>query len=341
MRWKRNAMLPFAIVMTQGAYGFVAQRSQSNPWAISMAKSTRRKWLSSWTLLIPIIAPAQAFYVDLDRYGDKELKVALVNKVRQNIRDVLMDNPSLAPDFLEIVLQDALTYDAISQQGGADGSIVAAILAADSNSPLGHLKGASNALQTIQSKNQRATEISVADVVTIAGAEAIETAGGPHVTVQLGKIDPTIPYPAVSYPDLNNPQQTLAAFHKAGLTVRDVTIMLGGIAAIQQVVESQKSPAVVDFEENEMGDPEVVIPSSFGAPREIYGTKFVGTLENDVFRKNTNPLLSDASLAEWTSKYGNSQKDFLKDLCDGYRKAVGQGKLYTGGKNGQGENDLF
>ena len=72
-----------------------------------------------------------AVYMDPDRYGDKELKSATVNKLRQTIRDALLQDPRLAPCLLKIAILDALTYNAATTEGGPDGAIVAAILSKD------------------------------------------------------------------------------------------------------------------------------------------------------------------------------------------------------------------
>jgi len=61
---------------------------------------------------------------DIDRYGDKELKVATTNKLRQNIGDVLLSAPQLAPEFLRLMLADSCLYDAEDKTGGPEGSIL-------------------------------------------------------------------------------------------------------------------------------------------------------------------------------------------------------------------------
>ena len=57
-----------------------------------------------------------AVYVDPDRYGDKELKSATVNRLRQTIRDALLSDPKLAPCLLKIAIYDALTYNASTNE---------------------------------------------------------------------------------------------------------------------------------------------------------------------------------------------------------------------------------
>eukprot|EP00957_Ditylum_brightwellii_P110213 8406652-Ditylum_brightwellii.AAC.1 len=63
---------------------------------------------ASVTYANPPLPSMAVVYVDPDVYGDKELKVATVNKLRQNIRDAINQDPQLAPLFLKVALQDAL-----------------------------------------------------------------------------------------------------------------------------------------------------------------------------------------------------------------------------------------
>lgn len=128
-------------------------------------------------------------YYDPDRYGDKELKIATVNKLRQNVRDAIVADPSMASQFLKIAVQDALSYNSGTEEGGPDGTIIDVILAGDKS--VEGLKPGATKISEIAKKIKRTTEVTMGDVVEFAGAEAIETCGGPRIPIQLGKIDPS------------------------------------------------------------------------------------------------------------------------------------------------------
>lgn len=293
--------------------------------------------------------PAQAsVFTDPDRYGDKELKIATVNKVRQNVRNAILENPSLAPLFLKIAIQDGLTYDPKTQMGGPDGSIVALILSKNAPDSVSGLKEAAKKLSDIATYIKRTTEITTADVVAFAGAEAIESMGGPRVIVQLGKMDPKVAEKATgenSYPDLcggKNGQNVVQAFLDSGLSEREVALMYGAIASMEKSADSYKKDDD-DFEENEMGDVDVFIPSSFGAPKEIYG-KQLGKMDNSVFtqlvadvKKGKAPIadvFTNDKVLGWANKYASSKGVFVKDLPEAYGRLMALGERYTGGKVG-------
>lgn len=299
----------------------------------------------SWMQLITVSAaasfaastapiPANAVvYVDSDRYGDKELQVGLVNKVRQTVRDAILENPKLAPLFLQVAIQDALTYSSETQVGGPNGRIVEHLLENDKGSPLYH---AAQQLVEIQAKLRRTTEITMADCVTFAGAEAIESLGGPRIVVQLGKLDYSEEKVPTTIYNLSNGPETIAAFQKAGLAEREVTLLLGAIASMNKVVDNVVDAANTadtaiddddDDELNEMGDPKVDFPSSFGAPSQIYG-KRLGKMDDTIFKeelalrknKKATGVWSDDVVGEWTARY--SKSGFFKDLPEAYSRLV-------------------
>ena len=202
------------------------------------------------------VAQAMVFY-DPDRYGDKELKIATVNKLRQNVRDAIVQDPSMATQFLKIAIQDALSYDASTEEGGPDGRIIEAILSGEPT--LAKLKPGALKISEIAKKIKRTTEVTMADVVEFAGAEAIETAGGPRIPIQLGKLESTSKV-AISYPDLcgaDAAQKVVTAFDKAGLTEREIALLYGALGSMEAAAASFKQEED-DFEENEMGDVAVV-----------------------------------------------------------------------------------
>lgn len=288
-----------------------------------------------------------AVFVDPDRYGDKELKIATVNKIRQNIRNAINTNPDLASTFVKIAIQDALTYDPNTQEGGPDGSIVAAILDQKSKNVEG-LKAGAEKLNEIAKLVKRTTEITMADVVSFAGAEAIESVGGPRIVVQLGKMDPKGAMKKASSPatDLSNGQEVVNDFLNVGLTEREVALLFGAMGGMDVVATKYKSENQMDDEEdepNEMGDVDVFIPSSFGAPKEIYG-KQLGALDNKYFasvvtdakkgKMSSNLVFADDKVMQWAKKYADNKNGFLKDLPEAYGKLMALGTKYTGGKVG-------
>ena len=126
-------------------------------------------------------ASAQVFF-DGDTYGDKELKVATLNKLKQTLRNSITKNPKLALSYFELAVSDALSFDVLSQDGGLDGSVAFEELPSSFVSAI-------NALRGVQDDLSATNAISFADCVAFAGGEALETVGPLRITVQLGKVD--------------------------------------------------------------------------------------------------------------------------------------------------------
>lgn len=287
-------------------------------------------------------ANALVFY-DPDRYGDKELKIATVNKLRQNVRDAIVADPSMASQFLKIAVQDALSYNSGTEEGGPDGTIIDVILAGDKS--VEGLKPGATKISEIAKKIKRTTEVTMGDVVEFAGAEAIETCGGPRIPIQLGKIDPSKRNSSGKYVDLckdDAGKEVVSAFVSAGLTEREVALIYGALGSMEASAASFKKEED-DFEENEMGDEAIYIPNSFGSPKEMYGT-IIGSMDNSVFKsvvkdikqkKRTNVgVFNDEKVVGWAQKYAGNNNGFLKDLPEAYTKVMSLGRRYTGGKVG-------
>jgi hypothetical protein len=48
-------------------------------------------------------------------YGDKELKIATVNKLKQKLRNAILQDISIAPDFVKLAVNDALGFNVQSE----------------------------------------------------------------------------------------------------------------------------------------------------------------------------------------------------------------------------------
>jgi hypothetical protein len=117
-------------------------------------------------------------YFDTDVYGDKELKIATVNKIKQKIRNAILQDVSVAPDLLKLAINDALGYDTTSEEGGPDGSIIFEMDRPENKG----LEKAVALLTGVKKELQRTNTVSFADLVAFGGAEALETVGAGRIT---------------------------------------------------------------------------------------------------------------------------------------------------------------
>ena len=258
---------------------------------------------------------------DPARYGDKELKVATSNRLRQNIRDVLSQNIHLAPMFLELMIHDGLSYNASTNQGGPDGTVIRIALG-DGGSGSGSGSGSGNppkslqrlvpaamAIRGIVEKMDRSNKVTYADAISFAGAEGLEYFNGPRMICGLGKLDPVSVMDSnsreqekagYSYPDLRQGDynEILGAFRNSDLTERDACLLFGALFAINVAIDDtntaknmnkqQDTEENADDDENEMGDEVVVINNSFGASK--FG-KSSAQIDNNIFATISKELL--------------------------------------------------
>lgn len=172
--------LVVSIVFRLERIAALAARRSSSPAAF------RRQFLdqSAYGLftvgLVSSPIAAAATVIDIQRYGDKELKIATINKLKQLLRNSLLQTPAQASPFLKLALADSLTFNSMTREGGPDGAIQFDSGALENNP---ELASALLELKRIKKQLAKTTEVSLADVLQLAGAEAIEACGGPRIQV--------------------------------------------------------------------------------------------------------------------------------------------------------------
>ena len=290
-------------------------------------------------------------YFDPAQYGDKETKSATASRLRQNLRDIIAKDPSLAPLFLELVLHDALSYNAATKQGGPDGSILSIALRADCPGTLKRLKPAAEALRGIVDKMKRSNGVTCADALSFAGAEAVECMNGPKVPVQLGKLDAPASAAgneAASYAYIDfiscGPGEILSAFRKSGLTERDAALLFGGLVALDRATakpvngDSELSKKEVDDDdESFLDDEEIAIDNTFSAAKF---SNSLGQIDENIFvsiskemkggKSGLPSAFRDEQVVGWVEKYSMTKYNFSKDFTLAYGKLISLGAQNTG-----------
>lgn len=208
-------------------------------------------------LLLGGAEPSSAtVYMDPAMYGDQELRVAAVDSLRESVRRAVIQEPGLAPYFYELALLDGLSYDAKTKAGGPDGRVVSLVLSSKEKTPyVEGLQKAANTLIESAIKLKKYTAITIADAVAIGGEEAIESVGGPRLSIQLGRTDApkgsapsTVPIGLLSgsVPGAEVSQ----VFRDAGLTEREMTALLGCVLTLRL---AQKGRASQDWKASQRG----------------------------------------------------------------------------------------
>ncbi|KAG7336925.1 peroxidase [Nitzschia inconspicua] len=194
----------------------------------------------------PLPANAEVFF-DPAMYGDQEMRVGTVDTVRERTRRSILQKPALAPAFYQLALLDGLSFNAADSKYGPNGSVIYAVLntKADGNEYLQNLQSAATVLIQAEKDLKKKTAVSIADCIAIAGAEAIESIGGPVLPVQLGRLEvdkskvQISPLPLDILSGNRSPAEVRTAFKNAGLTEREMTALLGGLLTLEQVEKTR------------------------------------------------------------------------------------------------------
>jgi hypothetical protein len=219
------------------------------------ADDTRKRFGTAFVFaaqLLPLVSPAKAkVYFDTDTYGDKELKIATVGKIKQKLRNAILVDPSVAPQFVRISLNDALSYDAVTDLAGPDGSVQFEMDRIENKG----LEKALLALKQIQKELSRTNSVTFSDIVAFAGGEAIESAGCGRVTVQVGRYeikDANGQGKSIPWGDSSNLEKVKVAFTSSGVDLKDVVLLCGAYGEVKRVTE--EALAMKPSESTETGE---------------------------------------------------------------------------------------
>jgi hypothetical protein len=278
-------------------------------------------------------------FIDIDVYGDKELRIAALNKLKQKVRDEILKDKGLAPQLLQLMIDDALGFSAKTRDGGADGSVVYET-DVTGNKALG-------AVKRVHQQLQRTVSFSLADVCAVAGAEALESVGSPRIPVQMGRFDTkgaNAKNTKVSW-DAPTAPTVFQAFQDSGLQKKDAVLLLGAVCEMQRIIESQVDPTTFgqlnqEGKEDEEFEPTPSVPTSFGARDETFGSKvgrgdfgsayFQALLQDEVTTDSLGRcLLSDPAAKQLMVKYAGNPRLFRSDVVEAYRRLTTLGESYS------------
>lgn len=292
-------------------------------------------------------APANAkVFLDTQVYGDRELVVATINKCKQKIRNAIVESPELAGELFNVAINDALGFDVASGEGGPDGSLI--LDAEAKRTDNAGLLRALQEVQRIKKELQRTNALSFADVISFAGAEALEALGCPRVVVQVGRVDSTTPNTKGGI-DFSNDTgaDILNRFASSGVTKADTALLLGAVGEIRRILAEtaaaagQKTAAVEDDDDKLDGDEsfQEAVPSTFGSMAEIFGKRvgkgFTSRYLSTVLKDKGGPstidrlLFDDAALRSVLSKYAGNDKAFTDALIPAYLRLSLLGAAYS------------
>ncbi|KAH0740756.1 hypothetical protein KY290_033799 [Solanum tuberosum] len=148
----------------------------------------RRALLSMITL--PLVMPCEPINNSVGAIAADESF-----RLREEIRKVL--SKGKAAGVLRLVFHDAGTFEIDEKTGGMNGSIVYELDRPENKG----LKKSLKILDKAKSQIDLVQSVSWADIIALAGAEAVSLCGGPSIPIQLGRIDSMVPDPEGKLPE--------------------------------------------------------------------------------------------------------------------------------------------
>ncbi|KAE8816143.1 Chitinase-like protein 1 [Hordeum vulgare] len=142
--------------------------------------------------------------------------------IRDGVRNVL--SKVKAAGVLRLVFHDAGTFDISDKSGGMNGSI---IYEADRPENTG-LSKSLKILRKAKEGIDQVQQVSWADLIAVAGAEAVALCGGPEIPVRLGRLDSSTADPTGKLPEETLDVVALkTSFGKKGFSTQEMVVLSG------------------------------------------------------------------------------------------------------------------
>ncbi|XP_028797233.1 putative L-ascorbate peroxidase 6 [Neltuma alba] len=160
--------------------------------ALSASTSGRRGLLFMATLpcLLPLTQIMDCHGASAIESGTKEYLL-----IKEEVRKVL--SKGKAAGVLRLVFHDAGTFEMDDNAGGMNGSIVYELDRPENSG----LKKSIKVLQKAKTQIDAIKPVSWADMIAVAGAEAVSVCGGPKIPVSVGRLDSLEPDPEGKLPE--------------------------------------------------------------------------------------------------------------------------------------------
>ncbi|GJQ10420.1 hypothetical protein GpartN1_g4498.t1 [Galdieria partita] len=305
----------------------------------------------------PLNCDAEVFF-DTDRYGDKEITISTINRLKQTLRNTLSKNLHLLPQYIQLALHDALSYSKQTKQGGLNGSLRF------------EMKRPGNAFlhscyQTVEEAHQSYSEVGYGDYIAFAGSVTLDIVGAPRVKLQVGREDASGPDEesqlSQSTQDSSYTYALEKDFQRAGLdATRNTVLFLGALGFLSKVCEQFSNSKVTEEQESlESSDifdqPELtygditqkgkrtVAVGTQVRKLKLPGIKFSNQFLKDLISKKGNQqtnlkssstedkysvLLNESRFLKYVEYYAKNNQKFRGDFVDAYQDISLLGSRY-------------
>ncbi|CAI9096651.1 OLC1v1032845C1 [Oldenlandia corymbosa var. corymbosa] len=223
--------------------------------------------------------------------------------VKEEIRNVL--SKGKAAGVLRLVFHDAGTFDINEKTGGMNGSIVNELDRPENKG----LKKSVKILEKAKAQIEVQCPVSWADVIAVAGAEAVSICEGPTISVQLGRMDSLVPDPEGKLPEESLDAPALKqCFQNKGFSVQELVALSGAHT----------------LGGKGFGNPTVFDNSYFKILLEKPWLSSAG-MSSMIGLPSDRALADDDECLRWISKYADNQELFFDDFKNVYIKLVNTG----------------
>ncbi|KAL8245082.1 hypothetical protein R6Q59_011340 [Mikania micrantha] len=262
---------------------------------------SRRLMTFMITFILPLPKLNHHFGANANAYAADDLAL-----LQGEIRKVL--SKSRAAGVLRLVFHDAGTYEMGDDSGGMNGSISFELDRPENKG----LKKPLKILMEVKKIVDEKQSVSMADMVAVAGAEAVYLCGGPKIPVQLGRLDSMIPDPEGKLPE-----ETLDAlglkqsFQRKGFSTQELVALSGA-----HTLGSKG-----------FGNPFVFDNAYYKVLLEKPWLSSAG-MSSMVGLPSDRALVEDDECLRWISKYADDQDLFFEDFKNAYIKLVNSGEKW-------------
>ncbi|XP_062195754.1 putative L-ascorbate peroxidase 6 [Phragmites australis] len=226
--------------------------------------------------------------------------------IRSGLRNVL--TKAKAAGVLRLVFHDAGTFDIGDKSGGMNGSIIYEVDRPENSGLNRSIKILGKAKEVIDNVQK----VSWADLIAVAGAEAVALCGGPEIPVRLGRLDSSTADPVGKLPEETLDATALKTlFSKKGFSTQEMVVLSGA---------------------------HTIGGKGFGSPTVFDNAYFKVLLEKPQTSSTGMPamigLRTDWALTEddeclrWINIYAKDQARFFDDFRDTYIKLVNSGSSW-------------
>ncbi|XP_021848706.1 putative L-ascorbate peroxidase 6 isoform X2 [Spinacia oleracea] len=180
-----------------------------------------RRGLIFLSVTLPFLFPSQEYVKDFNVEAE-ELRDPDYVLIKDEIRKVL--SKGKAAGVLRLVFHDAGTFELRDNSGGMNGSITYELERPEN-------KGLKKSLKIIEKAKNVVDErqsVSWADMIAVAGAEAVSICGGPDIPVRLGRLDSLTPDPEGKLPEESLDAPSLKkCFQTKGFSTQELVALSG------------------------------------------------------------------------------------------------------------------